>query len=212
MDGNGRWAQSRGKSRIFGHKNALSAVRSSITYAVSNEAESLTLFAFSSENINRPKEEVSNLFDLFITALKGEIKKLNKHNVKLRFIGDKHIFPDDLQELMTIAEASLATNTGLELIIALNYGGKWDIVNACNQVSGEITEKSLEAHLSLPYSIDLLIRTSGEQRLSNFLLWQCAYAELYFTDTLWPDFNEAEFTKAIESYQQRERRFGALEQ
>ena len=210
MDGNGRWAKSRNKPRIFGHKNALGAVRSSITNAAKIHATSLTLFAFSSENINRPQDEIFGLFELFLFALKNEVKKLDKNNIKLRFIGDLTFFNAELQQLMKVSEEKLKNNTALEVIIALNYGGKWDIINACNAIDGEITEQNLEQALSLPHAIDLLIRTGGEKRLSNFLLWQCAYAELYFTDTLWPDFNEEEFTKAIQDFGSRERRFGKI--
>jgi undecaprenyl diphosphate synthase len=211
MDGNGRWAESRGKPRVFGHKNGVQSVRTSVEAAAKLGVKSLTLFAFSSENINRPKLEIEALFSLFFLALKNEIKKLEKHNISLKLIGDLSIFPEKIQKLAKKSTEELSKNTGLELIIALNYGGKWDIVQAVNKLNNAkevVTEENLSKHLSISQDIDLVIRTSGEKRISNFLLWQCAYSEFYFTDVFWPDFDEFEFDKAIEEFQNRKRRFG----
>ena len=208
MDGNGRWAKKLGKSRIFGHKNGVKSVRITVSRAAEIGIKSLTLFAFSSENINRPKLEVDLLFSLFFITLKSEVKKLHKNNIKLKFIGDLSIFPKKIQKLASKSVLQLEKNTGLELIIAVNYGGKWDIVNAIKNTTGEITEDKITKNLSISQDIDLVIRTSGEQRISNFLLWQCAYSEFYWTDTLWPDFDELEFNKAILEFQDRSRRFG----
>jgi undecaprenyl diphosphate synthase len=216
MDGNGRWAKKQHKPRIFGHKNGVKAVRIAVEKSAQLGLQSLTLFAFSSENIHRPKLEVDLLFSLFLTALKSEVKKLATHNIRLKFIGDMSIFPEKIQHLATQAVADLSHNTGLELIIAANYGGKWDITQAANAAmhstmknnSPEITPQDITDNLSIDYDIDLVIRTSGEQRISNFLLWQCAYSEFYFTDVLWPDFDEIEFDKAIAEFEHRQRRFG----
>jgi undecaprenyl diphosphate synthase len=211
MDGNGRWAESRGKPRVFGHKNGVQSVRTSVEAAAKLGVKSLTLFAFSSENINRPKLEIEALFSLFFLALKNEIKKLEKHNISLKLIGDLSIFPEKIQKLAKKSTEELSKNTGLELIIALNYGGKWDIVQAVNKLNNAkevVTEENLSQNLSISQDIDLVIRTSGEKRISNFLLWQCAYSEFYFTDVFWPDFDEFEFDKAIEEFQNRQRRFG----
>ena len=223
MDGNGRWAKQQGKMRVFGHTNGVKAVRKSVSYARQIGVQSLTLYAFSSENWNRPEAEVSALMTLFMQALDHEVKKLHKNNIKLLILGDKSKFSEKLQEKITKAEKLTENNTALTVNIAANYGGCWDIVQAtqylANQVkSGELTidqineelfQKSLVTKEQAP--VDLLIRTSGEQRISNFLLWQIAYAELYFTDVLWPDFNEEEFNRAVFAFQQRERRFGGSE-
>ncbi|MCI7354069.1 MAG: polyprenyl diphosphate synthase [[Actinobacillus] rossii] len=223
MDGNGRWAKQQGKMRVFGHTNGVKAVRKSVSYARQIGVQSLTLYAFSSENWNRPEAEVSALMTLFMQALDHEVNKLHKNNIKLLILGDKSKFSEKLQEKITKAEKLTENNTALTVNIAANYGGCWDIVQAtkhlANQVkSGELTidqineelfQKSLVTKEQAP--VDLLIRTSGEQRISNFLLWQIAYAELYFTDVLWPDFNEEEFNRAIFAFQQRERRFGGSE-
>lgn len=223
MDGNGRWAKLQGKMRVFGHTNGVKAVRRSVSYARQIGVQSLTLYAFSSENWNRPEAEVSALMTLFMQALDHEVKKLHKNNIKLLILGDKSKFSEKLQEKITKAEKLTENNTALTVNIAANYGGCWDIVQAtqhlANQVkSGELTidqineelfQKSLVTKEQAP--VDLLIRTSGEQRISNFLLWQIAYAELYFTDVLWPDFNEEEFNRAVFAFQQRERRFGGSE-
>lgn len=221
MDGNGRWAFKRGLPRIVGHQQGVKAVRTVVKACGAMEVKTLTLFAFSSENKNRSTEEVTLLFKLFLTVLKQEVKKLHKHNVRLKIIGDLSLFPKDVQETAIQAQADLVNNTGLTLVIAANYGGQWDIAQAAKQaaqatVKGEITPDditidSFSNYLSLAGepAVDLLIRSSGELRISNFLLWDVAYSEFYFTDTLWPDFDEAELNKAIESFNHRDRRFGA---
>lgn len=221
MDGNGRWASKRFLPRIQGHQKGVKAVREAVKHCGKLGIETLTLFAFSSENKNRSTEEVSLLFKLFLSVLKQETNKLNKHNVRLKIIGDMALFPQEVQQTAADAQALLANNTGLTLVIAANYGGQWDIAQAAQQVakqaiSGEINTddiniESFAQYLSLADQpkVDLLIRTSGELRISNFLLWDIAYSELYFTDTLWPDFSPAELDKAIEDFKNRDRRFGA---
>ncbi|SMM98324.1 Undecaprenyl diphosphate synthase [uncultured Candidatus Thioglobus sp.] len=215
MDGNGRWAKQRKLPRIAGHKKGVDTVRDIVKHCGVIGVEMLTLFAFSSENKNRSEEEVTLLFKLFLTVLKQEVKKLNKYNVQLKIIGEMSLFPLNVQETAVEAQALLAHNTGLTLVIAANYGGQWDIVNACKQAiadglpADEVNEQNFARYLSLKgNSVDLLIRSSGEQRISNFLLWDIAYSELYFTDTLWPDFDEAELDKAISSFNHRDRRYG----
>ena len=220
MDGNGRWAKKRFMPRFAGHKVGVEAVRGVVKNCAAKGIEALTLFAFSSENWRRPQQEVSLLMELLYTALGREVKKLHKNNVKLRFIGDRSAFDEKLQKQLEDGERITENNTGLNLVVAVNYGGKWDITQATRKLAeqvanGElnaedITPAHMEAHLSLqglPVP-DLFIRTGGEKRISNFLLWQLAYTELYFTDVLWPDFNEAELDKAIGSFCSRERRFG----
>ena len=221
MDGNGRWASKRGLLRIVGHQQGVKAVRTVVKACGKLGVKTLTLFAFSSENKNRSTEEVSLLFKLFLTVLKQEVKKLNKHNVRLKIIGDLSLFPEDVQKTAAEAQAQLAENTGLTLVIAANYGGQWDIAQAARKASEavvkgdikpeDVTVEGFSNYLSLAGepAVDLLIRSSGELRISNFLLWDIAYSELYFTDTLWPDFNEAELQKAIESFNNRDRRFGS---
>ncbi|MFU2115157.1 polyprenyl diphosphate synthase [[Pasteurella] aerogenes] len=223
MDGNGRWAKQQGKMRILGHKNGVSAVRQAVAYARKVGIKVLTLYAFSSENWNRPQQEVSALMTLFMQALEREVKKLHKNNIRLQIIGDVAGFSASLQEKITHAEKLTENNTALTLNIAANYGGCWDIVQAARALAeqvkenklavSEITETLFQRYLVTQDQppVDLLIRTSGEQRISNFLLWQIAYAELYFSDVLWPDFNEQEFHQAIMAYQQRHRRFGSTE-
>jgi undecaprenyl diphosphate synthase len=220
MDGNGRWAKHKGKIRTFGHKAGVSAVKASVSYAIKHNIAVLTLFAFSSENWNRPAEEVGVLMELFRLVLNSEVKKLHKNNVRLRVIGDTSRFDRKLFDKITKAEALTANNSGLTLNIAANYGGKWDIVNAarilCSQVkNGELELKDINETLfhshtcahDLP-QVDLLIRTGGEQRISNFLLWQLAYAEMYFTEIFWPDFNEEVFHQAVANFSERQRRYG----
>lgn len=221
MDGNGRWASGRGLPRIVGHQQGVKAVRSVVKACGAIGVKTLTLFAFSSENKNRSTEEVSLLFKLFLTVLKQEVKKLNKHNVRLKIIGDLSLFPEDVQQTAIEAQAQLSDNQGLTLVIAANYGGQWDIVQATKQVAKatlngdinpeDITIDSFQNYLSLAGepAVDLLIRSSGELRISNFLLWDVAYSEMYFTDTLWPDFDEVELNKAIENFNHRDRRYGA---
>jgi len=216
MDGNGRWAQLRNKKRTFGHKAGVEKTREIVEACAEKGVQSLTLFAFSSENWSRPEEEVSYLMELFILALKREVKMLNKNNAQLKFIGNIAGFNSKLQKSIADAEAQTSNNDGLQLNIAANYGGRWDIVNAVNQANknlsqGELlTEELLDAELTtkdLP-PLDLMIRTGGEKRISNFLIWQAAYAELYFSDKLWPDFDSIELEKSFVEYSQRQRRYG----
>ncbi|WP_255409117.1 MULTISPECIES: polyprenyl diphosphate synthase [Glaesserella] len=220
MDGNGRWAKQQGKLRIFGHQNGVKAVRAAVNFAAKHGIKVLTLYAFSSENWSRPEAEVSALMTLFMKALDSEVKKLHKNNIRLNIIGDKSAFSDSLQKRIAQSEALTANNSGLILNIAANYGGYWDITQAAQKVAlqvkngelavEEITPEYFQRHLvtETQPQVDLLIRTSGEQRISNFLLWQIAYAELVFSPVLWPDFDEKAFTDAIIAYQQRDRRFG----
>ncbi len=217
MDGNGRWAKKRFLPRVAGHVKGVELVREMVRACLERGIQHLTLFAFSSENWRRPQDEVSLLMQLFVKALEQEVEKLDRNGVRLRIIGDLSPFDSRLQKLILEAQESTAGNSRLELTIAANYGGRWDIMQAVNRMlavqpekhSGW-TEADLEPWLSMNYAPepDLFIRTGGEERISNFLLWQLAYTELYFTPTLWPDFDTAEFDKAIASYQQRERRFG----
>lgn len=220
MDGNGRWAKQQGKLRVFGHQNGVKAVRRAVNFAAKQGIEVLTLYAFSSENWSRPEAEVSALMSLFMKALDSEVKKLHKNNIRLKVIGHKAQFSEALQQRIQAAEALTAENTGLTLNIAANYGGYWDITQAAQQLAvkvklgelavNEITEERLQALLVTGEQppVDLLIRTSGEQRISNFLLWQIAYAELFFSPVLWPDFDEQTFNDAMLAYQSRDRRFG----
>ena len=220
MDGNGRWAQARNRPRVYGHKKGVDAVRQSVQFCTKLGVQSLTLFAFSSENWRRPEDEVNTLMELFLFVLTKEVKKLHKNNVKLTIIGDLSRFSEGLQNKVHSAQQLTENNTGLCLNVAANYGGRWDMANAAKQLamqvaSGDIdaqdiTEERIAQHMSMADQPepDLLIRTGGDVRISNFLLWQAAYAELYFTETLWPDFNEAAFAEAIACYVARERRFG----
>lgn len=217
MDGNGRWARKRFLPRIAGHKRGVETVRDLVKSCAKLKVEYLTLFAFSSENWRRPADEVTFLMGLFMEALKREVIKLHQNNIKLVMIGDRSRFDAPLLEQIKASEDLTANNTGLTLTIAANYGGRWDMLQAVNkmqaaapQLAGFYREEHLSPYLSMSYAPepDLFIRTGGEKRISNFLLWQLAYTELYFTDTLWPDFNADAFKLAIESYQQRERRFG----
>lgn len=220
MDGNGRWAQKKGKIRTFGHKAGVESVRAAVRFARKANIQSLTLFAFSSENWKRPEEEVSVLMELFNLVLNSEAKRLHKNGVRLKVIGDVSAFDSKLVEKIRKAEAMTADNQDLVLNIAANYGGRWDIVNAAKVMAEkvandqlrveDINEEHFAAHIStaeLP-ELDLLIRTGGEHRISNFLLWQCAYAELFFTEVLWPDFDEDVFQLAVDDFNVRQRRFG----
>ena len=220
MDGNGRWAQMQGKNRVAGHKAGVESVRAVVASARKSEVKALTLFAFSSENWQRPAKEVSVLMDLFMYVLTKEVKRLHKHNIRFQVIGDVNRFSNKLQQNISKSEKLTANNTGLVLSIAANYGGRWDIAQAAKQLasqvkSGDITLDDINEHslgqqtclANLP-PLDLLIRTGGDFRISNFLLWQAAYAELYFTETLWPDFDEEQFECAVTCFDQRERRFG----
>ncbi|WP_448564409.1 polyprenyl diphosphate synthase [Thalassotalea ganghwensis] len=220
MDGNGRWAQLRGKKRVVGHKNGVESVRAVVSTARKQGVKALTLFAFSSENWQRPESEVSVLMDLFMFVLTREVKKLHKNNIRFQVIGDVSRFSAKLQKMIREAEQLTADNNAMVLSIAANYGGRWDIANAAKTlakkvISGEmdvdsIDEEIMAEHICLAQlpELDLLIRTGGDYRISNFLLWQAAYAELYFTDTLWPDFKENEILAALACYDRRERRFG----
>jgi undecaprenyl diphosphate synthase len=217
MDGNGRWAKQRFLPRIAGHKRGVEAVRSTVRACDGLGVEYLTLFAFSSENWRRPADEVSFLMQLFIGALEQEVSKLNKNGIRFRVIGDLSRFEPKLVRLIHDAERLTSANTRLTLTIAANYGGRWDILQAANrmlkarpELAAGFGESDLTPYLALHDAPepDLFIRTGGEQRVSNFMLWQLAYTELYFTDLLWPDFDAKSLDLAIASYQQRERRFG----
>jgi len=217
MDGNGRWAKKRFLPRIAGHKQGLEAVRDTVKSCIELGVEYLTLFAFSSENWRRPADEVSMLMQLFVLALEREVGRLDQNGVRLRVVGDLSRFDAKLVALIRQAEERTAGNTKLTLTIAANYGGRWDIVQAAQamlkaapHLAAGFSEEELTPYLSMNYAPepDLFIRTGGEQRISNFLLWQLAYSELYFTDTLWPDFDRAALERAIDSFRQRERRFG----
>jgi undecaprenyl diphosphate synthase len=221
MDGNGRWAKKRLLPPIAGHKKGVSAVRKTVKQCATLGVEVLTLFAFSSENKNRPQTEIAALFSLFLIALKKEIKKLDKANIQFKVIGDLSIFSDELIQMIKKSEEQLDKNTGLTLVIAANYGGKWDIVQASKKIAKDIESKTItfddinetlfdsKMSLNMLPPVDLLIRTSGEQRISNFLLWECAYSEFYFTQTLWPAFDEESINEAIAVFNKRQRHFGA---
>jgi undecaprenyl diphosphate synthase len=216
MDGNGRWARSRMLPRIAGHRRGLEAVRATVENCAERSIEFLTLFAFSSENWRRPAEEVALLMQLFQSALTSEAERLHRAGVRLRIVGDVRRFGRKIGLLIEQAEKLTAANQRLTLTIAANYGGRWDILQALARlaaqapITGPLDEAALAPHLAMSYAPepDLFIRTGGEQRISNFLLWQLAYAELYFTETLWPDFDAAALDQAIASYGARERRFG----
>ena len=217
MDGNGRWAKSRSLPRIVGHKNGIEAVRAAVKACIKRGVSYLTLFAFSSENWRRPTEEVSYLMQLFITVLKKEVIKLHENGIRFKVIGDLTKFEPKIIEFIRNGEEMTAANTRLTLTIAANYGGRWDIMRAVRKMHmqnqkliNNFVEEDLSKHFAMNYAPepDLFIRTGGEQRISNFLLWDLAYTELYFTNTLWPDFNADSLDLAIKSYQQRERRFG----
>ena len=220
MDGNGRWAKKRFFPRTYGHKKGVDSVRRTISACEKQGVEYLTLFAFSSENWKRPKDEVSALMSLFMSSLQKEAKSLAKNGIKLSFIGDISAFPEKLKEKMKQVEALTKDGTSLSMQIAANYGGRWDVVNACREIvesvqAGELThaeinEESLSSCMSTQHipDPDLFIRTGGEKRISNFLMWQLAYSELYFTDTLWPDFDAEQLDLAIKAYSARQRRFG----
>lgn len=220
MDGNGRWAKKRNMPRIAGHKAGVKALHNLVEFCANKNVDALTVYAFSSENWQRPKQEVTLLMELFMTSLKKEINDLHANNIKLNFIGDKSAFPEKLQSYVAKSEALTENNSGLHFNIAANYGGRWDIVQAARQMAGkvqsgemsldDINETSFENLIQLSElpNPDLFIRTGGEKRISNYLLWQLAYSELYFCDCLWPDFDETEFERALSWYQSRERRYG----
>jgi len=220
MDGNGRWAELRGEPRNKGHRQGVKSVKHIVKACIKKKINTLTLFAFSSENWKRPRTEVTLLMDLFLMALGSELRDLDKNGVRLRFIGDRSEIPAKVQRAMEEAETQTSDNHTLTLVIAVGYGGQWDIKHAVQQIaqrvaSGElavddISESLITDNLStvdLPPP-DLFIRTGGERRISNFLLWQLAYTELYFTDTLWPDFNDLAFDMALDDYTKRQRRYG----
>jgi len=217
MDGNGRWARRRFLPRIAGHKRGVETVRSVIRASIERGIEFLTLFAFSSENWRRPPEEVSFLMGLFVSALESELEQLHQNGIRLRVVGDLDKFEPRLVELIRRGERLTADNNRLTLTVAANYGGRWDVLQAVNRLLASqgaqprpCSEAELTPHLAMAYAPepDLFIRTGGEQRISNFLIWQLAYTELYFTDLLWPDFDAAALDAAIASFRRRERRFG----
>lgn len=220
MDGNGRWAKRRGLPRIAGHKAGMQAARAAVQACGERGVAALTLFAFSSENWRRPPTEVGPLLELFLNALQDQIDELHRNNVRLRFIGARAAFSATLQQYMARAEALTHANTGIQLAVAANYGGRWDIAQAARTLAERVEQGTLRAadvdasalasHLSAPDlpEPDLFIRTGGERRISNFLLWQLAYTELYFTDVLWPDFDAAALDAALADFARRQRRFG----
>ncbi|WP_435624742.1 isoprenyl transferase [Flagellimonas sp.] len=220
MDGNGRWAKQRGKLRIFGHENGVDAVRKTVESCAKLQIEFLTLYAFSTENWNRPKLEVETLMKLLVASLRKELDTLNKNNIRLRAIGNIHSLPSKAQKELSEVIAKTEKNSGMTLTLALSYGSREEIKSAIKEISSKvknniislenIDEAVINTHLYTHFmpDVDLLIRTSGECRISNFLLWQIAYAELYFIDVFWPDFSEHHLVEAILSYQNRERRFG----
>jgi len=214
MDGNGRWAKKRGLPRVFGHREGINAVEKAVKFSKKVGIKYLTLFAFSTENWQRPKEEVEAIMSLFVEYINKEIPFLIENNIKLLFMGRRNI-ADYIKLAMEEAEIKTKDGKDLTLIIAFNYSGRAEIIDAVNKIlreKKEITEEEFKNYLYLPDipEPDLLIRTSGEKRISNFMLWQLAYTELYFTETLWPDFDEEEFLKALYDYQSRERRFGKV--
>jgi undecaprenyl diphosphate synthase len=220
MDGNGRWANKRLLPRVAGHRKGVESVRASVRAAIEQGVEFLTLFAFSSENWRRPADEVSILMDLFARALDQEVAKLHSNGIRFKVVGDTSRFDRRIRDLVSAGEALTAANTRLTLTVAANYGGRWDIGQAARRYfaahpdalgnARPFLPEALEPYLAMAYAPepDLFIRTGGEKRISNFLLWQLAYTELYFTDTLWPDFDAAALSAAIDSYATRERRFG----
>lgn len=220
MDGNGRWAKQQGADRIFGHQNGVKSVRDTVEAAAEVGVKFLTLYAFSTENWNRPQEEVMALMRLLVHTINGETKTLNKNSIRLQAIGDLKSLPEDCYKELQEAIENTKNNTRMTLVLALSYSSRWEITNAVKQIAekianktlslAEINENTINAHLctaDIPEP-ELMIRTSGENRISNFLLWQLAYTELYFTETLWPDFRKEDLYQAILNYQTRERRFG----
>ena len=220
MDGNGRWANKRHLPRAAGHKAGVGSTRKIVESCAKKNIEALTIFAFSSENWSRPETEVKALMSLFISTIMAEVRKLDKKNVRVSFIGERTRFSEKLQKSIDESEQLTRNNTGLHLNIAANYGGRWDVVNACKLIAEEvknnkiavqaIDEEMFDSFISLSElpAPDLFIRTGGEQRISNFLIWQLAYSELYFVDTLWPDFSDEDFDVALNWYAGRQRRFG----
>lgn len=223
MDGNGRWAEQQYLPRIAGHKTGVESVREVVRIAAEKNIKILSLFAFGQDNWRRPADEVSFLMNLFLTSLRAEVKKLHKNNIHLQVIGDRSQFNHELQQAIEHAETLTRANTGLKLILAVNYSGQWDIVQASQKLAAavatqqliptQITRELFQGYLSTAHipEPDLFIRTSGEHRISNFMLWQLAYTELYFTETLWPNFREPDFEAALDAYGRRERRFGCTQ-
>jgi len=218
MDGNGRWAQQKGYDRIYGHSNGVESVRESIKAATELDVKFLTLYAFSTENWNRPENEIAALMDLLVETILTEIDELEQKDIRLKAIGNLELLPEKAKEALKASIDRTSSNEGLTLVLALSYSARWEITHAVKQIvkkgygHNEITEDLVSSYLTtagIPEP-ELLIRTSGEQRISNFLLWQIAYTEFYFTEVHWPDFNQKEFYKAVEAYQNRERRFGKI--
>jgi undecaprenyl diphosphate synthase len=223
MDGNGRWAKAQGKERSFGHKNGVESVRSAVEASAELGVKYLTLYAFSTENWGRPKEEVGLLMGLLVKTIESETEKLHKNNVRIRVIGDRERLPEMAQKAIKSCEEYTQNNTGLTLILALSYSSKWEIVKAVKEIASNVVEGKVSVDdiddIMVSNSLetkgipdpDLLVRTSGEQRISNFLLWQIAYSELYFTDKMWPEFRKEDYFEAVKIFQKRSRRFGKTE-
>ena len=220
MDGNGRWAEERGQGRVYGHINGVESMRKAIRAAVRRGVKFLTVYAFSTENWGRPKEEVQALMELLCKSLSNETAELKSQGVRMRFIGDVEALAEDVRAAIARSEKETHRNEKLTLVVAVNYSSRWEITRMAQKIAVQVRDEGLQIHeitdrtdnlvtAGIP-DPDLLIRTSGEQRLSNFLLWQLSYSELYFTETYWPDFDESEFDKAIAEYQKRERRYGIL--
>lgn len=222
MDGNGRWAEERGQGRVYGHINGVESMRKAIRAAVRRGVKFLTVYAFSTENWGRPKEEVQALRELLCTSLSNETAELKSQGVRMRFIGDVEALAEDVRAAIARSEKETHRNEKLTLVVAVNYSSRWEITRMAQKIAVQVRDEGLQIHEITDRTVadnlvtagipdpDLLIRTSGEQRLSNFLLWQLSYSELYFTETYWPDFDESEFDKAIAEYQKRERRYGIL--
>jgi len=219
MDGNGRWAKNKLKPRIFGHRNSISSVDSAIEYCAENNIDILSLFAFGRDNWSRPEKEVADLMDLFYKTLKDKTPKMHKNNIILKVVGDRARLSDKLIDMIESCEMLTQNNTGLELRLAVDYAGRWDILEAAKSIAKKAQAQQLEIDdvdeqvfasnlVGGDTPVDLLIRTSGEIRLSDFMLWQMAYAEMYFTDVMWPDFSKRELRKAVEWFYSRQRRFG----
>ena len=222
MDGNGRWAEERGQGRVYGHINGVESMRKAIRAAVRRGVKFLTVYAFSTENWGRPKEEVQALMELLCKSLSNETAELKSQGVRMRFIGDVEALAEDVRAAIARSEKETHRNEKLTLVVAVNYSSWWEITRMAQKIAVQVRDEGLQIHEITDRTVadnlvtagipdpDLLIRTSGEQRLSNFLLWQLSYSELYFTETYWPDFDESEFDKAIAEYQKRERRYGIL--
>ena len=222
MDGNGRWAEERGQGRVYGHINGVESMRKAIRAAVRRGVKFLTVYAFSTENWGRPKDEVQALMELLCTSLSNETAELKSQGVRMRFIGDVEALAEDVRAAIARSEKETHRNEKLTLVVAVNYSSRWEITRMAQKIAVQVRDEGLQIHEITDRTVadnlvtagipdpDLLIRTSGEQRLSNFLLWQLSYSELYFTETYWPDFDESEFDKAIAEYQKRERRYGIL--